>query len=78
MTHDLLRDVVAAMGEVREVRITENRDTTFFAELLVTDRAGGEQVVSCRPSDGIALAVRASVPILVAEDLLGEPPVATP
>lgn len=70
MTHDLLRDVVSAMGEAREVRVTELRDTTFYAELLVIDKAGEERIVSCRPSDGIALALRAKIPILVEESLL--------
>ncbi len=69
MTHDLLNDVVAAMGEAREIRITEVRDSTFFAELVVADTTGAERTVSCRPSDGIALAVRAGISILVAESL---------
>ena len=73
MTHDMLRDVVAAMGDAKEVRITELRDTTFYAELVVTDRARAEQTISCRPSDGVALAVRAQIPILVAEPLLTTP-----
>ena len=72
MTHDLLRDVVAAMGEAREIRIIELRDTTFHAELIVVDSAGSERAVSCRPSDGIALAVRAGIPILVNDTLLLE------
>jgi hypothetical protein len=72
MTHDLLRDVVTALGEAREVRITELRGSTFFAELVVTDSAGEQRTVSCRPSDGIALAVRAGIPILVAEPLFVE------
>jgi hypothetical protein len=70
MTHDLLRDVVATLGgQAREVRITELRDTTFYAELVVADTSGEERIVSCRPSDGVALAVRAGIPILVAEPL---------
>ncbi len=69
MTHDLLRDIVEALGDAREVRITELRDTTYFAELTVTDKADEERTVSCRPSDGIALAVRTNIPILVAEEL---------
>lgn len=73
MTHDMLRDVVAAMGDAKEVRITELRDTTFYAELAVTDRTGTEQAISCRPSDGVALALRADIPILVAEALLMTP-----
>lgn len=72
MTHDMLRDVVAIMGEAREVRVTELKEDTFFAELLVVDSAGQERTVSCRPSDGIALAVRADIPILVAESLFPE------
>ncbi len=72
MTHDLLRDVVSALGEAREVRITELRDGTFFGELSVIDTSGEERTVSCRPSDGIALAVRANIPILVNEPLFEE------
>jgi bifunctional DNase/RNase len=74
MTHDLLRDVVGALGEARDVRITDLRDKTFFAELVVTDRGGAEQTVSCRPSDGIAFALRAQIPILVEESLMLQPP----
>lgn len=69
MTHDLLRDVVEALGSAREVRITELQDATYLAELAVTDTAGAERTVSCRPSDGIALAVRANIAISVAEHL---------
>lgn len=69
LTHDLLRDVVTAMGQAREVRITDLSDGTYFAELVVADRNGAEQTIPCRPSDGIALAVRTSIPIFVAEPL---------
>ena len=74
MTHDLLRDVVAAMGEAREVRITALREGTFFAELVVVDGGGTERTIPCRPSDGIALAVRADIPILLEESLFTWPP----
>ncbi|MFP5224302.1 MAG: bifunctional nuclease family protein [Actinomycetota bacterium] len=70
MTHDLLRDVVTAMGEPRAVRVTGLRDKTYYAELVVVDRAGVEQTISCRPSDGIAFGLRASIPILVADELM--------
>lgn len=73
MTHDLLNDVVAAMGQPREVRITELRDTTFYAELAVTDAGGIERAVSCRPSDGVAFGLRAQIPILVNDQLLTVP-----
>ena len=54
LTHDLMRDVLAALGaKLRAVRITEMRDNVFYAELVFDD--GRE--VSARPSDAIALGV---------------------
>ena len=51
--------------------VTEVRDHTFFAELhLRTD--GGDIVVSSRPSDALALAVRTGTPIFAEESLLDE------
>ena len=63
LTHDLLRDVIDALGSpLQAVRITEIRDEVFYAELVF---AGGV-VVSARPSDAIALALRADTPIYAA------------
>jgi hypothetical protein len=72
MTHDLLRDVLAATEvEVVSVFVTELRDATFFAELeLQTD--GRTLRVSSRPSDAVALAVRVDAPIYAAEEVLAE------
>ncbi|HNM98086.1 MAG TPA: bifunctional nuclease family protein [Marmoricola sp.] len=67
LTHDLLRDVLEATGqELQAVRITEMRDGVFYATL---DFESGVEV-SARPSDSIALALRAGVPILCAEEVL--------
>jgi bifunctional DNase/RNase len=69
MTHDLLRDVLTALGaHLDAVHITELRDGVYFAELLF---AGGPRV-SARPSDAIALAIRAGTPILGSEEVLAE------
>ncbi|MBA3619004.1 MAG: bifunctional nuclease family protein [Acidothermales bacterium] len=69
LTHDLLRDIVGALGgELRQVRITALRDGIFFAEL---DFGDGIEV-SARPSDAIALALRTGTPIFGAEDVLDE------
>ena len=58
-------------GELRDVYISELRDHTYFAKLRI--RMNGELVeVDSRPSDAIALAVTANVPIYVAEDVLEE------
>ena len=75
LTHDLLRDVIDALGSpLQAVRITEIRDEVFYAELVF---AGGV-VVSARPSDAIALALRADTPIYAAESVLDEAGVPVP
>jgi hypothetical protein len=69
LTHDLLRDVVDALGaELEQVRITELTDGVFYAVLAF---AGGTEV-SARPSDAIALALRTGTPIFGAESVLDE------
>ncbi len=67
LTHDLLRDVLVALqAPLQAVEITELRDTIFYADLVL-----GEGVrVSARPSDAIALALRAHAPIRCAEQVL--------
>ena len=72
LTHDLVANVVEQMGgEISDIYISELRDHTYYAKLRI--RQNGEMVeVDSRPSDAIALAVTASVPIYVAEDVLDE------
>ena len=72
LTHDLVAGVIDQMGgELRDIFISELRDHTYFAKLRI--RLNGENVeVDSRPSDAIALAVTAKVPIYVAEDVLDE------
>jgi bifunctional DNase/RNase len=69
MTHDLFRDVLAALGqELKQVRITGLRDGVFYAELIFS---GGVEV-SARPSDAIALALRTGTPIFGSPEVLDE------
>lgn len=72
LTHDLLEDVIGALGYlVQRVEITRLEEGTFFAALVLR----GEEhtiAVDARPSDSIALAVRAGCPIFVAEEVLEE------
>jgi bifunctional DNase/RNase len=72
LTHDLFKDVLDELG-VRLVRVvvTEMRDHTYYAELHL-DQAGSTSVVSSRPSDSIALAVRTGSPIYADDTLLDE------
>lgn len=69
MTHDLFKNVLDAVGvSLEQVRITEVRDNTYYAELVLS---GGREV-SSRPSDSIALALRTGTPIYASEGLLDE------
>ncbi len=72
LTHDLVASVIDQMGgELGDIYISELRDHTYYAKLRI--RLNGEQVeVDSRPSDAIALAVTAKVPIYVAEEVLEE------
>ena len=72
LTHDLLASVIEQLGgELQDIFISELREHTYFAKLRI--RKEGELVeVDCRPSDAIALAVTAHVPIFVNEDVLEE------
>jgi len=72
LTHDLVNNVVEQLGaELQDVVISELRDHTYFAKLRI--RHEGELIeVDSRPSDAIALAVTARVPIFVNEDVLNE------
>jgi bifunctional DNase/RNase len=70
MSHDLLGNVIAALGaKVFAVEITELNDNTFFANLRLL-RSGAEINVSARPSDAVALALRVGAPILVNDELM--------
>ena len=72
MTHDLLRDVLDDLSvTVERVVVTEIHDKTFFAELHLL-RDGELHVVSSRPSDAIALAVRTDTPIYADDVVLEE------
>ncbi len=70
MTHDLLRNVISQVrGEVEKVLISKLQENTFYAEIYL-DIDGRKLTVDSRPSDAIALALRASAPVFVEETVL--------
>jgi uncharacterized protein len=72
LTHDLMVNVLKTLGAtLSSIVVTEIRDHVFFAELNL-DVSGTPRVVSSRPSDAIALAVRTGSPIYATEGLLDE------
>jgi len=73
LTHDLLKDLLGAVGGALEsVDLTELRDGIFYATLNVKTAAGELVTLSARPSDAIALALRTQSPILASQTLLEE------
>jgi bifunctional DNase/RNase len=76
LTHDLMYDLLLDLGvTVQRIVITELKDSTYFAELVL---AQGDKVLilDARPSDAIALSLRASAPIYVAQQVLDQAKVA--
>jgi len=65
MTHDLLLKAIQALGgKVERVVITDLRDNTFYATIVLRDDKGAKEL-DARPSDSIALALRAKAPIFL-------------
>ena len=70
LTHDLLSVVINTLGyQLQWVTITRLEDSTFFALLTLVEGSATVDI-DARPSDAIALALRAGAPILVAEEVL--------
>ena len=70
LTHDLLKSMITLLGaEVQRVVINDLNNDTFYAR-IVLDVDGDDIEVDARPSDAIALAVRCSVPLLVADHVM--------
>jgi hypothetical protein len=72
LTHDLFTDTLTQLeAQVVRVCVTELRDNTFHASITIQQN-GAEIEVDSRPSDAIALAVRAEAPIYVEDDVIEE------
>jgi bifunctional DNase/RNase len=72
LTHDLLRSIISAVDlEVDYVVVNALRNETFYATIMV-DFNGKTLEIDARPSDAIALAVRVSAPVFVAESVMDE------
>jgi hypothetical protein len=70
LTHDLLRSVIDQLGaQVSHIIVNDLSNDTFYAR-IVLDVNGNSMEVDSRPSDAIALAVRAKVPIFADESVL--------
>ena len=71
MTHDLLRNLIVELGlTVDRVVVTSLRDNTFYAVIEMTGEDGESMRLDSRPSDAIALALRADCPIFVDTEVI--------
>ena len=72
LTHDLMTDILGQLEcTVTRVTVTELRDNTFYAQITV-QQDGSEVEIDSRPSDAIALAIRAEAPIFAADDVIAD------
>ncbi|HXH95875.1 MAG TPA: bifunctional nuclease family protein [Gaiellaceae bacterium] len=72
MTHDLMSDMLEQLGaQLVRITVTELRENTFYAQITVV-QDGQEIEVDSRPSDAIALAIRAEAPIFAADRVIEE------
>jgi bifunctional DNase/RNase len=72
MTHDLVTEMLGQLdAQVVRITVTELRESTFYAQITVA-QDGTEIEVDSRPSDAIALAIRADAPIYVADRVIEE------
>ncbi len=78
LTHDLMHEMFTQLGiTVQRILITELKESTYFAELVVSY---GDKVLifDARPSDAIAISLRAAAPIFVAQAVLDQAKVVFP
>jgi bifunctional DNase/RNase len=72
MTHDLLTEILNELdARITRITVTELRENTFYAQVTV-QLDGTEVEVDSRPSDAIALAIRAEAPIYAADQVIEE------
>ena len=73
LTHDLLLKTIEGLGgKLKEVVIDQLENNTFFAKLIISHNGKGEIQIDARPSDSIAVALRADAPIFISEEILDQ------
>jgi bifunctional DNase/RNase len=71
MSHDLLKNIIKTLdARVIRVEVSELKDQVFFGNIVLETNTGDTINIDTRPSDALALAVRAHVPIMIAVDVM--------
>ncbi|MAF37583.1 MAG: hypothetical protein CL696_01655 [Chloroflexi bacterium] len=70
LTHDLLGTIIDSLGgTVDHILVSDLQNDTFYAKITIQTN-GESKEIDCRPSDAVALAVRAKVPIFANEEVM--------
>lgn len=73
LTHDLVMNIIESVGaKLKKVLIDKLENNTFYAKLFLSLNHSKEILIDARPSDSVALALRAGIPIFVEEEVLKE------
>ncbi len=74
LTHDLIIDIIEKTGyEIDRVEINDVENDTYFADICLKDKNRENEIrIDSRPSDAIAVAIRADVPILIGTSVMAE------
>ena len=71
LTHDLLHATIENLeASIEKIIIDKLEENTFHAKIVLKTASGGTRVIDARPSDSIALAVRAHTPIFVEDEII--------
>ena len=71
LTHDLLYTTIKYLeANIEKIIIDKLEENTFHAKIVLKSSSGNEKIIDARPSDSIALAVRAHAPIFVEDEII--------
>ncbi len=71
LTHDLLFTTIKYLeANIEKIIIDKLEESTFHAKIVLKSSSGNEKIIDARPSDSIALAVRAHAPIFVEDEII--------
>ncbi len=78
LTHDLFINFANQTDNIIDkIEINDVDDQTYFSSIFLIDKTGKETVIDARPSDAIAIAIRAEVPIYVSETVMADGAIST-
>jgi len=78
MTHDLLYGMIETVGyKIKKIEINDINSDTYYASITLVNAEGVEHVIDSRPSDAIALALKAGIPIFATANVVAEGTIST-